>query len=136
MDDKLPVPGSAARSAEQESRTPNSKIEPGSAARIAEQSAHETTAVPRGAFRGAINIRTRAATGAQFEFSGRLDGPGEALPDGYKAPAPSAANPSVSSDPVPPGTVSSISTGSEAVPEAPASADKTWTGRFRKLFGR
>jgi hypothetical protein len=130
MDNKLPVPGSAARSAEQETRTPNSKIEPGSAARIAEQSAHETTAVPRQAFRGTINIRTRASTGAKFEFSGRVDGPGEALPEGYKAPPPAAANQSVNAE-----TSNPVSRGMEAAPEATAPAAGTWSGRFRKLFG-
>jgi hypothetical protein len=130
MNDKLPVPGSAARLAEQETRTPNSKIEPGSAARIAEQSAHETTAAPRQVFRGAISIRTRAATGAKFEFSGRVDGPGEALPEGYKAPPPATANQSVNAEAANP-----VSRGMEEAPEAPAPAAGTWSGRFRKLFG-
>lgn len=130
MDDKLPVPGSAARSAEQEPRASYAKIEPGSTARIAEQSAEETTAVPRQAFRGAISIRTRAANGAKFEFSGRVDGPGEALPEGYKAPLPATANQSVNAE-----TSNPVSKELETAPEAPTPASGSWSGRFRKLFG-
>jgi hypothetical protein len=86
MDNK-PVPGSAARAGEQEPRTVSAKTEPGSAARTAEQSAHESTAVPREAFRGGMTIRTGIATGAKFQFAANHTGPGEALPEGYKAPA-------------------------------------------------
>jgi hypothetical protein len=95
MDNKS-VPGSAARAGEQEPRTASAKTEPGSAARTAEQSAHESTAVPREAFRGSMTIRTGIATGAKFQFAANRSGPGEALPEGYKAPAASsAANQSV-----------------------------------------
>jgi hypothetical protein len=137
MDNKLPVPGSAARAAEQEPRTPNLKIEPGSAARMAEQNASETTAVPSQAFRGAMSIRTRVATGAKFEFAHAHNGPGEALPLGYKPPvvatttnqgAPGAA---VDRDPISP-----ASKESEADPEQRIPSGGSWAGRVRKLFGR
>jgi hypothetical protein len=90
MDNKR-VPGSAARAGEQEPRTATAKTGPGSAARTAEQSAHESAAVPREAFRGSMTIRTRVATGAKFQFVANHSGPGEALPEGYKAPATTGA---------------------------------------------
>jgi len=125
MDNKPIVSGSAARSAEQESRSPAAKIEPGSAARLAEQSAHESGAVPREAFRGSMTIRKRASSGAKFESFGRPQGPGEALPEGYKPPE-AAANNVVSSEP----QNSENSRGEETSPGG------SWAGRFRKMFGR
>ena len=125
MDNKPIVPGSAARSAEQEPRTPARKIEPGSAARIAEESAHESSAVPREAFRASMSIRTRASSGAKFESFGRPQGPGEALPEGYKPPE-APANKAVSSAPG----------NSEAEPPAETPPKEGWAGRFRKMFRR
>jgi hypothetical protein len=132
MDSKLPAPGSAARSAEQEPSTPNVKVEPGSAARIAEQGAHETTAVPREAFRGTMSIRTRAVSGAKFEFAVRHEGPGEALPEGYKPPASATvANPNMDTE------AGHLGPGkSEADGEEQTLSGGGWAGRLRKLFGR
>jgi hypothetical protein len=122
MDDKPIVPGSAARSAEQEPRSPARKIEPGSAARISEES--ESSAVPREAFRASMSIRTRASSGAKFEFA-KPQGPGEALPEGYKPPQ------AVAKDVVGPDSGNSTAgSGGES------STGGTWAGRFRKLFRR
>jgi len=125
MDNKPIVPGSAARSAEQESRSPAAKIEPGSAARIAEQSAHESSAVPREAFRGSMTIRTRASSGAKFESFGQPQGPGEALPEGYRPPETTATN-----------VASSKPQNPENRRDEEISPGGSWAGRLRKMFGR
>jgi len=132
MEKKLPEPGSAARSAEERPSTPNRKIEPGSAARIAEQSAHETTAVPRDAFRGTLNIRTRATSGVKFEFASKHEGPGEALPEGYKAQsaAPVEHQPAVNLD------SNAESKEPQAGLDSQGPAGGGWGARLRKLFGR
>ncbi|HEV7676393.1 MAG TPA: hypothetical protein VGQ12_17815 [Candidatus Angelobacter sp.] len=136
MDIKLPVPGSAARSAEQEPRTPNTKVESGSAARMAEQNV-ESTAVPRQSFRGTMSIRTSVATGAKFEFARTHDGPGEALPEGYKPPLVEPVAKQGTPD-----AAAHRDFGSPASMETEATRDHqvpsrgSWAGRVRKLFGR
>jgi len=135
MDNKLPVPGSAARSAEQEPRTPNTKIEPGSAARNAEQNV-ENTAVPRRSFPGTMSIRSSVATGAKFEFARTHDGPGEALPEGYKPliidPAAKQGTPDAAHRDL----VSPASMETEADNDQQTPSGGSWAGRVRKLFGR
>jgi hypothetical protein len=136
MDNRVPVPGSAARSAEQEPRTPNTKVEPGSAAKMAEQNV-ESMAVPRQSFRGTMSIRTSVATGAKFEFARNHDGPGEALPEGYKPPiVDPAAKQGAPDAAANRGLVSPASMETEAAKDQQIPSGRSWAGRVRKLFGR
>lgn len=125
MNERLPPPGSAARLAEEKREMPKAVIEPGSAARTAEQSSHQSSAVQPEAFRGKLTIRNRSNLGVQFQFAAQHDGPGEALPEGYKPPHPAldlASHQRIDE--------------SQAGPCGENLPTRAWAARFRKLFGR